>query len=451
MATDEAVPAEAVLEHRLGHDHAVPTAQDIERAEAAVEKLAALGAEVYSTAHWWGFQLHLNAEAAETAADISELIGDVAGNILPGPFNKIVEVCCQLKALLIKAVSAGYGCRLVSPWFAPGMLIPISKAPTNDISLWWTVFDEGTGWSEDQRFPGHASQDDPALAVLDGKLWVIHRGGGSDQSLWQTFYTPGQEPEYKAGWSTDEPFPQHASDRGPAAAVFRDKLYVVHKGNGSNKSLWWSARTATGSWSTNRELPNHGTDEGPALAVFGNYLYCVHKGNGNAKMYWTRFDGNSWSPDQEIRGAATSSSPGLAVYNNRLYCVHRGNNDASMWYLTFDGSSWSADTRIADVATVAGPALAVFKGKLYCVHRGNKDQSLWWTAFNGSSWSRDAEFPGHASGTGPALVVYRDPYGREDQLMCVHRGFGNRSSATGTDETPEPATADAPATEPAAD
>ncbi|MGX1761705.1 hypothetical protein ACWIG5_33165 [Streptomyces lydicus] len=448
MATDEAVPVQEAAEHRLGHDHAVPTAQDMERAERARKELAARGIEVRPTKHWWGFAIHLNAEAADMAADISELIGDIAGNILPSPFNKIVELYCKVRAALIKAVSAGYGCRLVSPWFAPGMLIPISKAPKEDTSLWWTVFQEGRPagqeWSEDQRFPLHASQDNPALAILGNKLWALHRGGGSDKSLWQTFYIPAPPPNYTPnnGWSTDEPFPRHASDAGPAAAVFRDKLYVVHKGNGNN-SLWWTSRTATGAWEPDREFPRHGTDTGPALAVFGNYLYCVHKGNGNASMWWTRFDGTSWSPDQEIPRVATSSNPALAVYNNKLYCVHRGNGDASMWYTTFDGTRWSQDTLIPNKATIAGPALAVFKGKLYCVHRGNNDQSLWWTAFNGSTWSPDTEFPRHASGAGPALIVYRDPYGTEDQLFCVHRGFGKKNAAT--DENQELTVADEPA------
>ncbi|MFF1561665.1 hypothetical protein [Streptomyces sp. NPDC058279] len=435
MATDEAFPeeAEAAPEHRLGHDHAVPTAQDMERAEHARKELAARGADVRPTTHWWGFQLHLNAEAADKAADISELIGEVAGGILPAPFNKIVEAYCKIKAAVIKAVSAGYGCRLVSPWFAPGMLIPVSKAPDKDTSLWWTVFQEGKGWSQDERFPAHASQDNPALAVFDNKLWAIHRGGGSDKSLWETYYTPGQ------GWSTDRSFPRHASDAGPAAAVYGDMLHCVHKGNGDT-NLWGTGRRAGTDWLPDATFPRHATSTGPALATFQGRLYCVHRGSGSdANLWYTSIgqDGRGWNNDQAIPGAATSSNPALAVYNNKLYCVHRGNGDASMWYTTFDGSSWSRDTLIPNVATVAGPAVAVFKGKLYVVHRGNHDQSLWWTTFNGSSWSRDTEFPQHASGAGPALIVYRDPYGTEDQLMCVHRGFGTKSNPDNASDTPD--------------
>ncbi|MFI9587013.1 hypothetical protein ACIHCQ_35525 [Streptomyces sp. NPDC052236] len=138
-------------------------------------------------------------------------------------------------------------------------------------------------------------------------------------------------------------------------------------------------------------------------------------------------------------GCRHSSNPALAVYNGKLYCVHCGNNDASMWCTTFDGTRWSRAIRIPDAATVAGPALAVFKGKLSCVHRGNSDQSLWWMTFDGSRWSQDTEFSRHGSGAGPALIVYRDPYGTEDQLMCVHRGFGTKSAPTETDGVLEPA------------
>lgn len=153
----------------------------------------------------------------------------------------IVEAFCEIKKEWISAVSAGYGCKLVSPWIAPGMLIPVGKMPKEDTSLWWTVFEEGSGWSEDKRLPAHASQSNPALASFGGELHVVHRGGGSDESLWQALYNPG------SGWGDDVELPRHASDAGPAVAVFNGKLYCVHKGNG-DRNLWWTARTATGGW-----------------------------------------------------------------------------------------------------------------------------------------------------------------------------------------------------------
>ncbi|MRH93630.1 hypothetical protein GFY24_40635 [Nocardia sp. SYP-A9097] len=144
-----------------------------------------------------------------------------------------------------------------------------------------------------------------------------------------------------------------------------------------------------------------------------------------------------------IRGepqVATDANPALAVFQGKLYCVHKGNgSDKSLWWTTFDGNRWTADRKFPNHGTSAGPALAVFKNKLYCVHRGNYDQSLWWTCFDGNNWTPDRELSRHASNAGPALIVYRDKNSDREQLLCVHRGFGNRSATDGhAAGTPEP-------------
>src|SRR4051812_11516941 len=76
-----------------------PSAQEAERADAAQEKLAAQGYDVSVKTFWWGFEIHLNAEAAEVAGDIADLIGDVAGNVLPSPMGEVVEGYCKIKSV----------------------------------------------------------------------------------------------------------------------------------------------------------------------------------------------------------------------------------------------------------------------------------------------------------------------------------------------------------------
>ncbi|MGW6846409.1 hypothetical protein [Streptomyces sp. NPDC054958] len=47
------------------------------------------------------------------------------------------------------------------------------------------------------------------------------------------------------------------------------------------------------------------------------------------------------------------------------------------------------------------------------------------------NWTPDKKFPNHLSGAGPAAVVYRDPKnGTKDQLLVVHRGWGNRAAGS---------------------
>ncbi|MFF9496535.1 hypothetical protein [Streptomyces flaveolus] len=381
----------------------------------AQRQLAASGWEVRATSHWWGFAIHLNAQAAQDVADITETIGEIAGNVLGGNIGKIVEAGAKLRAAVIRAVGKDYGCRLVSPWIAPGMLVPIPSAPREDTHLWWTV--TGTGedsgkWSDDEKFADHRSKSNPALAVYKGKLYCVHRGD-ADGKLWWTVYDPDK------GWSTDTAFPNHYSASGPALAVFGDYLYCVHRG--SNDTLWWTRFNGT-SWSTDTKMGGK-TNRGPALAVFNGKLYCAYKGYDENSLWWCTFNGSSWSGDQSFGRHRTDSNPALAVYNNSLYAMYKGHNTNTLYFARFDGSSgWHGDNALPNHASKEGPALAAFNGFLYCVHRGGSDGKLWWTRYNGSTWTTDTSLPNHYSAQGPAIAVYRDKNGTKDQLFCVHRG-----------------------------
>ncbi|THA45666.1 hypothetical protein [Streptomyces sp. A1136] len=378
------------------------------------KQLASNGQDVRATKDWWGFAVHLSAKAAQDVADIAEMIGDVAGELLGGKIGKLVEAACKARALLIRAVGKDYGCRLVSPWVAPAMLFPIPAAPADDTHLWWTVLGtDSNDWSPDEKFTAHRSKSNPALAVHNGKLYCVHRGDG-DNKLWWTVY----DPDTDTGWSPDTAFPGHLSSAGPALAAFNGHLYCVHKGNNDN-NLWWTRFNGT-SWSTDTQMAGR-TDRGPALAVHGGKLYCVYKGAGDNTLWWRTFNGTSWSGEDQL-GGRTNSNPALAVYNNNLYAVYKGHNTNRLYMTRFNGSGWDGDNALPGHTSAEGPALAAFNGHLYCLHRGGSDGKLWWARYNGSTWSTDTSLPGHYSAQGPAISVFRDKNGTKDQLMCVHRG-----------------------------
>ncbi|MEU3776373.1 hypothetical protein AB0F11_24850 [Streptomyces sp. NPDC032472] len=91
------------------------------------------------------------------------------------------------------------------------------------VPLWWTVLGTSShDWSPDEKLTDHRSKSHPALAVYNGKLYCVHRGDG-DSSLWWTVYDPG------TGWSPDTRFPSHYSANGPALAVYDGKLYCAYK------------------------------------------------------------------------------------------------------------------------------------------------------------------------------------------------------------------------------
>lgn len=414
-----------------------PPPELVERAEGARKELAARGATVQFKAKWWGFEVHLNQAAVDAYLEIKDLLADILGEALKEPLSSLVTLAAMAQKVWVQAVSRGYGCKLVSPWISPTMLIPIGINPAEDPNLWWTVFGRNTDtgrfeWNEDAMFPGHASAANPAAAVFNGRLILAHRGyGNSDQQLWWTEFDPDK------GWSEDRTFGAHSSAAGPALAVFRGQLHCVHRGSGNDTSLWHTTFDGT-RWSTDQKLPAHKSSVGPALAVYNNELHCVHRGDGNTITMWhTTFNGTRWSADTELRAHKTASNPALAVYDSKLHLVHRGTgNDVSLWHAMYDGTRWSSDQSLPAHSSLEGPGLAVFDNKLYCVHRGHGsgDQNLWWTYYDGSRWSTDTKFPGHTSGAGPAVIANRDKNGTQDQLMVVHRGYGKRAAGTDSDE-----------------
>ncbi|MFG1705027.1 hypothetical protein ACFLIM_17705 [Nonomuraea sp. M3C6] len=394
----------------------------LDRVHKLQQRLRAKGADVWPVARWWGFEIHLNESAALLSAEISQLIAEAAGTVLGAWLTPIVERSVRAKSGWITSIAKPYGVKLVSPWVAPAMLVPAREAgaPVGDSKLYWSVYEPGEGWSEDQRFVDHFSVSGPAVAEYRDRLYVAHRGNVAaldDSSLWWTVY------DAEEGWSEDQKFPKHFSTVGPAVAAYDGQLYCVHRGNRDDGALWWT-RWDGAKWTPDAKLPKHSSSAAPALAAYDGELYCVHRGNGDDdSLWWTRWNGSSWSPDQKFPNHSSRSNPALAAYKGHLYCVHRGNDgDTALWWTRWDGSNWSPDQKLPDHYAAEGPALTVYKDRLYCVHRGGSDQSLWWTSFNGTTWTVDEKLPGHVSGEGPAVIAFRDKNATRDQLLCVYRG-----------------------------
>ncbi|GGW58349.1 hypothetical protein GCM10010503_39250 [Streptomyces lucensis JCM 4490] len=111
-------PEEAAVQ--VVHECAEPSALE----EVTPIAKAQLGDfEVNFHASWWKFEIHLNAAAAEAAAEATELIASVVAAVpaLPPGFGTVISLYARAKAAWIKSVSNGAGCKLVSPWIAPGM------------------------------------------------------------------------------------------------------------------------------------------------------------------------------------------------------------------------------------------------------------------------------------------------------------------------------------------
>ena len=218
----------------------------------------------------------------------------------------------------------------------------------------------------------------------------------------------------------------------PALAVFNGKLYMVYEGGEivtDNRIRYRTLDGLTSSWSDELIIPYAYTTFPPALAVYGDKLYLVYRGpKTDDKLYFSTFDGTNWSDVVQLPNSLTSDSPALAVYNEKLYLAYReaesGGPSERLWYTTYDAknSKWSQDSQIPNVLLSGSPALAVFNGNLYLAHRGagsiGQASHLWCTRFDGTKWSNDRalEIKTDAS---PALTM-----------------FGSRLAVAGTGDSP---------------
>jgi hypothetical protein len=386
------------------------------------ERARAVGArsdDVWLETSWWKFEVHLSARVADKSADFLELITEVCALALPFPLDEIVGKFAELRTKWIKSVAGGGGCKLVSPWIWPAMLIPIGKP---DTSLYWMTYREGVGWSEREKMPEQKSRENPALALFQDKMYCVYRDDRKEAALWYAVNSPDG-----TGWSEPKRIPDQHSNAAPAIAVFNDRLYCVYMSS-DGPELRCITFDGT-SWSKSEKIPGQKTSTGPGLAVFNDTLYCVYQASDdNPEMYWITFDGTSWSSGHKMDGKPGGyqkchREPALAVYRDELHCVYR-TNEASrdLYHTRFDGTTWDEGFKIEGKnKSDDGPGLVVYRDKLHCVFRSSdSSENLYHMSYDGS-WGY-ADKLDHVSSQGPGLIAHRDPETEEDQILCVHRG-----------------------------
>ncbi|MBE2967142.1 hypothetical protein IMT09_03295 [Burkholderia cepacia] len=97
-----------------------------------------------------------------------------------------------------------------------------------------------------------------------------------------------------------------SSNNWPALAVLNGKLFLVHKGGGSNTNIYFTSFDGS-NWAPESIVPNAATTQAVALAAVGNTLYMAHKGGGsNNNIYYTSVDGSYWAPENIVPDASTS-------------------------------------------------------------------------------------------------------------------------------------------------
>jgi len=260
----------------------------------------------------------------------------------------------------------------------------------HDEGIWWSSFD-GQAWAEQQNVSGVASSVGPALAILNGALFMAWKGESGDESLWWSRLEGDT-------WAPQQQIPGVGSSIGPALAAYDNRLYMAWKGADGDEGIWWTTSPDGLQWAQQQKVPGVGTSGRPALGVGGTgpgveELYMAWKGAGSDEgIYYSHLLGDKWLSQTKIDGVGTSVGPTLArsASGNNLAMAWKGADNDEGIYTTFltyvDEPVWTKQEQVNGVASSIGPALATASGGLslrptdYMAWKGRGgDEAIWWT------------------------------------------------------------------------
>lgn len=230
-------------------------------------------------------------------------------------------------------------------WRGPGD--PNVFGGGGDDNLWWATYDGNADlkWSDQQPLRDRGSNEGPALAVFQDKLFMAWRGVSGDQDLYWATYDESDPRK----WTDQHPLTDRASFDVPALAAFQGKFFMAWRGVEGDENLYWATYDESDprKWTNQHPLTDRGSTEGPGLAVLQNKLYMVWKGvqdidENDERLFWATYDESNprnWT-DQSIMERTTADQsgvavlgslhrPSLAVFQNSIFVAGAGPNIVS--------------------------------------------------------------------------------------------------------------------------
>ncbi|HEX3584158.1 MAG TPA: hypothetical protein VH087_20505 [Thermoanaerobaculia bacterium] len=251
-----------------------------------------------------------------------------------------------------------------------------------------------------------SSTEGPSAEMYDGTLHMVYKSSGNDDMYLAT-YSPSS-----ASWIFNQTIGSMnggrslnaTTDKSPAAAVYKEKLYVVWKTK--DETLRWATWDGA-TWAGGSEISINGTkpktNNSPYITVYGANLVLVHKWNNKDDIHFESFDGTSWSGGDKIgvtdnpgdQYPGTNKRPAVVEYQKMLYLLFKGGHTNNLLQCTYDGASWRGNKDIKfdgfDPKSNEGPGLGRFGGMIHMLYKGDGSDNIRYSTFNGTSWGGNAE------------------------------------------------------------
>lgn len=242
-----------------------------------------------------------------------------------------------------------------------------------DAGLYLSSTPDGATWSAAIRIlAGRTTTARPALAVQNGKLvasWTentkVFVATSADGANWSE---PIQVTDQAAATARSA-----AGAAGPAVAVLDGRIFVAWKGGDNGLSV--ASSTDGQAWSAPTRAGDGRTASGPAMAAYKDRLVLVwQEAGGAAVRSASSADGAQWVPGATIGEAIGSAT--LTATGDSVYAAWKS-ADGIRVAGSADGAGWSAPIAVVnDNPGGSAPAIDAFNGRLWLGWAGGAGQ-LW--------------------------------------------------------------------------
>jgi len=220
------------------------------------------------------------------------------------------------------------------------------------------------------------SPKSPALASLNGRLYLGWKGDGNDNLNVECSADNGLT--FGGKYTSPETSPQ-----APTLCAQGDLLFIGWKGDGNDNlnvaRVDLSGNSVTGF--SNKVTLGDTSPVSPSLASLNGRLYIAWKGDGNDNLNVMYSSNNGATFGNKYTSPETSpQAPGLAVHNGNLYITWKGdgNDNLNVAEVKIAGNSITGFTNkvtLPDTSPVS-PTLASNNGKLYLGWKGDGNDNL---------------------------------------------------------------------------
>jgi len=282
-------------------------------------------------------------------------------------------------------------------------------------------------WTPQQLVPAVGTSHGPAVAVYNGKLFMVWKGQEADPGIYYTTF-------YNNQWAGQQLIPGNVkTSHGPVIAVYNGRLYVFWKTD--NDSTIFYTTFYNNQWASPQYIPGIGTSHGPSIAVYDlptPRLHMVWKGvGGDPRIFYSWYStvNGRWYPQEHVSTAGgTSHSPSLAVYSAgdklQLFMGWKGiGGDPRIFYATkYSDQLWGYQDLVPGPTSSDRPSLGIYTtddARLFMAWKGEgADQGIWFTTFYANRWAPKQQLIERVGTShGPALVQYGD-------LFMIWKGAG---------------------------